>query len=387
MRVTSVLVSLFLIVPAAFAQTEPPPPGAETLPAISVSTVAPRLMRERVIASGLVDAVEMVQVQPLIEGQPIESLEADVGDKVTEGQVLARLSLSTLELQRSQFTASLASAKATIAQAEAQVLEARSSADEARRVTERTTQLRKQGAASQASADTAQAAAISANARVMVATQTLEAARAQVALVEAQLENVELQLARTNVVAPVAGEIVQRNAQVGAIASAAGTAMFSMIRDGALELRADVAERDLLRLKPGQGVRMTTVGGTAPLTGTVRLVEPSIDTETRLGRARISIDSPDAVRVGMFVDAEILLAERETLVVPVTAVGSGPEGDSVMRVTEGEVARVPVTTGIRDAGFVEITGGLARGDLVVTRSAAFVRDGDRVNPVPSEPTN
>ncbi|TKA93968.1 HlyD family efflux transporter periplasmic adaptor subunit, partial [Cereibacter changlensis] len=120
-------------------------------------------------------------------------------------------------------------------------------------------------AASQAAADTAQAAAISANARVMVAVQTLEAARAQLSLVEAQLENVELQLARTNVVAPVAGEIVQRNAQVGAIASASGTPMFSLMRDAALELRADVAEGDLLRLKAGQGVRITTVGGAAPL--------------------------------------------------------------------------------------------------------------------------
>ncbi|WP_248633111.1 biotin/lipoyl-binding protein [Cereibacter changlensis] len=116
MRVTSVLLALTLGLSgagAAFAQT--PEAAPQTLPAITVSTVAPRLMRDRVIASGLVEAVEMVQVQPLIEGQPIETLEADVGDMVSQGQVLARLSLSTLELQRSQFTASLASAKATIA--------------------------------------------------------------------------------------------------------------------------------------------------------------------------------------------------------------------------------------------------------------------------------
>jgi HlyD family secretion protein len=388
MRVTSVLLALTLGLSGAgatFAQT--PEATPQTLPAITVSTVAPRLMRDRVIASGLVEAVEMVQVQPLIEGQPIETLEADVGDMVSQGQVLARLSLSTLELQRSQFTASLASARATIAQAEAQVLEARSSADEAQRVTQRTSQLRAQGAASQAAADTAQAAAISANARVMVAVQTLEAARAQLSLVEAQLENVELQLARTNVVAPVAGEIVQRSAQVGAIASASGTPMFSLMRDAALELRADVAEGDLLRLAAGQGVRITTVGGAAPLTGAVRLVEPAIDAATRLGRARISIDDPSAIRLGMFADAEILLAEREALAVPVTAVGSGAEGATVMKVSDGEVTRVQVTTGIRDAGFIEITAGLAQGDLVVTKSAAFVRDGDRVNPVPAEPTN
>lgn len=372
--------------PAQEAAT--PAAGAQALPAITVSTVVRRPMRDRVIASGLVGAVELVQVQPLIEGQPIETLEAEVGDTVAEGQVLARLSVSTLELQKSQFTASLASARATIAQAEAQVLEAKASADEAERVNRRTAQLRQQGAASQAAADTAQAASVSANARVMVARQTLEAARAQVALAEAQLANIELQLNRTSVVAPVAGEIVSRTAKVGAIASAQGEPMFTLLRDGQLELFADVAEQDLLRLRPGQTVLIRTLGAAEPLEGTVRLVEPTIDTATRLGRARIAIGQMEAVRSGMFAEAEILVSERDALTVPVTAVSGGADGATVLRVRQGgEVERTPVTTGIRDRGMVEIVEGLFSNDLVVTKAGAFVRPGDRVNPVPAEPVN
>lgn len=185
-------------------------PAAQTLPAITVSTVEKRLLRDRVIVSGLVNPVETVQVAPLIEGQPIETLLADVGDWVEEGQILASLSKTTLELQRSQFQASLESAKATIAQAEAQLIEARAAADEAQRVNERTAALKQQGTASQASADQASANAIAANARVAASNQSLEAARAQVTLVEAQLANVDLQLARTEVKAPVAGEITQK---------------------------------------------------------------------------------------------------------------------------------------------------------------------------------
>jgi HlyD family secretion protein len=383
--------SLLLLVAAvgfaalpAWAETEEPA-AAETaviLPAITVSEVTTRKLRDVVLASGLIGAVEQVQVQPLIEGQPIESLEAQVGDIVTEGQVLARLSLSTLELQKSQFTASLASARATIAQAEAQVLEARSSADEAQRVDARTKTLREQGTASQAAADTAQAGAISALARVTVAAQSLEAARAQVALVEAQMENVELQLKRTDVVAPVTGEIVARNAQVGSIATAAGLPMFVIVKDGALELRAEVAEADLMRIKAGQTVTITAVGAAEPLTGTVHLVEPQIDQTTRLGTARIRLDKSDLVRSGMFAEAQILVAEHDALAIPVTAVGSGPEGATVMRVVAGEVSRVNVETGIRDGGYIEIIKGLAGGDQLVTKAGAFVRDGDRINPVP-----
>ena len=368
---------------SGFAQeaTAPMVPAAPALPAITVSAVQMMPLRDVVLASGLVGAVEQVQVQPLIEGQPIEALEAEVGDYVTEGQVLARLSLTTLELQRSQFVASLASAEAQIAQADAQMLETQSSADEARRVSDRTATLKEQGAATQAAADQALAAAVSAQARVTVAVQTLEAARAQVSLVNAQLANVDLQLQRTAVVAPVAGEVIVRNAQVGSIASAAGQAMFVIIRDNALELRAEMAERDLLRVQPGQTVLMTTVGSTTPLTGTIRLVEPTIDVATRLGTARIGIESPELVRSGMFADAEILVAERETLAVPVSAVGTGPEGATVMMVVDGLVSRIVVQTGIRDGAMIEIVSGLSLGDQIVTKAGAFVRDGDMINPV------
>lgn len=356
---------------------------APSLPAITVTTVGRQVLRDRVVASGLVQPMESVLVQPLIEGQPIESLEVDIGDKVEQGQVLARLSDSTLKLQMSQFVASLASAEASIAQAEAQVLETQTAAEEATRVNTRTAQLRSQGSASQAAADTAASNAASSQARVSVATQGLEAARAQKALVEAQIENLNLQLNRTEVRAPVAGEVVARNAMVGGIASAAGEPMFTLIRDSKLELHADVSERFVLKLQPGQTATLRTVGIAEPMTGTVRLVQPTIDPQSRLGQVRIIIDPSQPVRMGMFMEAEILVAEKDGLAVPVTAVGSGDGATTVMRVVDGKVARVPVTLGIRDGGMIQIQTGLSEGDLVVTKAAAFVRDGDNINPVPA----
>ena len=347
------------------------------------SAVSLRDLSDRVIASGLVGPVETVQVQPLIEGQPIDSLLADVGDRVAAGQVLATLSNTSLDLQKSQFEASLAAARASIAQAEASVLEAQANADEATRAATRSASLKQQGNVSQAAYDQAQAASLTANARVMVAQQSLEAARAQLSLVNAQLANVDLQRARTQVVAPVAGEITARNAQVGAIASAAGQPMFTLIRDGALELRADVAEGDLVRLAVGQTASLSFAGAPGVLTGTVRLVEPTIDATTRLGRARISIDDPSRVRAGMFVQAEVLVAERNTLAAPVSAIGASGTQATVMRVRDGVVEQVSVTTGIRQDQWVEITDGLSVGDVVVTKAGAFVRDGDQINPVPA----
>ena len=362
-------------------EAEAAPQQAQNLPAITVAEVTARTLTDRVIASGLVAAVEEVQVAPLIEGQPLEALLVDVGDTVTEGQVLAVLSRSTLDLQKSEALASLAAARAVIAQGEASLLEAESSAAEAQRVADRTATLREQGTAPQAQADTANANAVSAAARVAVAKQALESARAQLTLSEARLENVELQLSRTEVKAPVGGKIIARNAKLGAIATAAGLPMFVLIRDGALELRADVAEADILRLAEGQPARLRAIGKGEALTGTVRLLEPTIDPVSRLGQARIAVSDSEALRSGMFVEAEIIVEEREALAVPLTAVGLTATGITVLRVKDGLVEQVTVKTGIRDGAFVEIIDGLAAGDQVVSKAGAFVRPGDRINPV------
>ena len=384
----------FMIIVAAFGLGLPALPtlaeeaaAAETvavtpsLPAITVTEVTLRTMTDRIIASGLVAAVEEIQVAPLIEGQPLETLLVDVGDTVTEGQVLAILSKTTLELMKTEAQASLASAQSAIAQAEAGRIEADSARDEAKRAIDRTTKLKETGTASEAAWDTANANSVSANARAMVAIQALESARAQLALAEARLENVELQLNRTEVRAPVAGEVVARNAKIGAIATAAGLPMFVITRDAALELRADIAESDLLRIAPGQKAKLRAVGMSERLDGTLRLVEPTIDPVSRLGRARISVDAAGLLRSGMFVEAEILVVERESLAVPVTAIGSSPDGNTVMLIKDGVAEQVLVTLGIRDGGLVEVVTGLKEGDLVVSKAGAFVRAGDRINPV------
>ena len=369
---------------AATTTAAPAAQTAEQLPAISVVSPSTQHLSDRVLASGLVSPVETVYVAPLIEGQQIETLLADVGDSVTQGQVLASLSQASLTLQKAQTQASEASAKASIAQSEASLIEAKSSAADAQRTADRTAKLMAAGTASTVANDNAVSAVVSANARVAVATQTLEATKAQLTLVQAQMSNIDLQLARTSVVSPVAGIITARNAQVGAIASAAGAPMFTLIRDGALELRADVAEGDLNRLAKGQKATLTLGATGQTVVGTVRLVEPTINTTTRFGSARIRFDDPGSVRSGMFVSAIILVAERDTLALPVTAVGSDNGEATVMLVKDGIVHRTVVKTGIADNGWVEIVSGVASGDQVVARAGAFVSDGDKINPVPAQ---
>ena len=352
-----------------------------SLPAITVAPVTESELVGRVLASGLVEPEERVHVAPQIEGQAVEELGAELGDFVEQGQMLARLSVSALELQRSQLVASRASAEASVAQAKASVTDARAAAEEAERVAVRTEDLRRRGTATQAALDQAQANAISARARVTAAEQGLAVARAQLRVIDAQIADVDLRLERTRVVAPVAGLVIERNARQGAIATAAGAPMFVIARGGRMELHADVAEADLARIAPGQPVGLRLAGLAQPLEGRVRMVEPTIDLQSRLGRVRITLPATEGLKPGLFGEAEIEVARETGLTVPVTAVANG----SVLKVDgAGMVSRVAVETGIRDGGRVTITGGLAPGDRIVARAGAFVRPGDQVNPVAAE---
>jgi HlyD family secretion protein len=61
------------------------------------------------------------------------------------------------------------------------------------------------------------------------------------------------------------------------------------------------------------------------------------------------------------------------------------QGNQTALKVTGDIAQaVTITTGIRDAGFVEILTGLVPGDQIVAKAGAFVRDGDRITPVPAK---
>ena len=356
----------------------------QNLPAIVVTAAGTRPIRDRVIASGTVQAVEEVYVAPLVDGLSIRALEADVGDRIEEGGTLATLNDDALLLQKSQLEAGLAKARAGLAQIRAQLTEAKATADEAVRARDRAQRLVKSGSQSQAAVEQAVSAAEAALARVNSAEQAIGVSEADITLAEAQIADIDLKLARTAVKSPVAGVVSARSAKIGAIAAGAATPLFTVIRDGAIELKADVAEDDVLKLSPGQKATVSLAGGAATLTGEIRLVEPTLDPQSRLGRVYIRFTEPEKARAGMFASAEITVQEKDGLVLPLSAVTTARGETMVRKVENGIVKLVPVRTGIQDGQVIEIVEGLAAGDEVVAKAGAYVRDGDRINPVHAE---
>lgn len=353
----------------------------QVLPSIVVTEVQTRTIVDRVVATGTIKAVEEIYVQPQVEGLSIRTLGADVGDRVDAGSVLARLADDSLLLQKSQLAATKAKAEAALAQYKVQLTDAQSGAAEADRQYKRAATLGKSGTLANSQVEQAETAATSARAKVASTEQAIAIAEADIKVVESQVADIDLKLARTDVRAPVGGLIASRNAKVGAIASGGGQPLFTLIRDGEIELVADVSETEILRMREGQKAEIAVAGGTTKLSGTIRLISPVVDEQTRLGAVHIAIDEDDKARVGMFARADIVIATAEGLALPLSAITTGKDGATTRLVSDNVVKQVTIETGIQDGAYIQVTSGLKAGDVVVAKAGAFVRDGDRINPV------
>ncbi len=352
------------------------------LPSITVVKAQSRDLVDRVVANGTIRAVDEIYIQPQVDGLAIDKLNVDVGDKVEAGAVLAELSKDNLVLQKSQQQANKAKAEAAVSQSKAQLIEAQANLDDAIRQKDRAARLGRSGSGSVSQVEQTEAAAAVAQARLEAARQTVSVGEADIKVVDAQIENIELNLARTGVKAPSAGVITAKNARVGSIASgAATTPLFTLIRDGLVELVADVSETDIQKIKAGQKARVRISGSANAIEGSVRIVSPTVDATTRLGLVHIVLPADSTARAGMYASADIIVSSADALALPLSAVTAGRDGSTTRKV-EGDVVRqVAIETGIQDGAFIEVKNGLAVGDMVIEKAGAFVRDGDRINPV------
>ncbi|MFF8799726.1 MULTISPECIES: efflux RND transporter periplasmic adaptor subunit [unclassified Methylobacterium] len=358
------------------------PDPATLLPAVSVVPAERREIVERAIVTGTLVPRDEILVAPEVEGLRIVELAAEEGDRVERGAVLARLSLEMIETQEAANLAATARAEAAIVQAKSQIVQAEAAQVEARQALERAQALVKTGNATAVTLEQRVSAAQGAQGRLDAARAGLALAEADRATARAQGREIALRRARTAIRAPEAGIVSRRTARVGATASAVGEPLFRLIARGEIELEGEVPETALPRLRAGAPARLETEDGRV-VPGAVRRVYPEVERATRLGKVRIRLEPDPALHIGAFARGRVEVARRTGVAVPLAAVLYAADGSaSVLAVAEGRVAARRVETGLSAEGFTEIRSGIAAGESVVARAGSFLRDGDRVRPVP-----
>ncbi len=295
-------------------------------------------------AIGSLQSDETVQLAPEIAGR-VSEIDFVEGTKVKAGDILVRLDDALV--------------RAEVTDAEARLNFAQANNERAR-------QLSRTGNVTERSRDEA--------------VTNFETASAALELAKTRLDKHLLR-------APFDGIAGVRNVSVGAFV-AVGTPVVNIEKIDGLKVDFKVPEVYLTSISVGQVVDVTVdaIPGRV-FAGKIYAINPLIDVNGRALQVRARLDNKDLVlRPGLF--ARILIkgaVQRDVVVVPESAILPRSGDNFVFRVADGKAQEIAVKLGERSDANVEITEGVAPGDLVVTAGQHKLRDGAAVEVVASHP--
>ncbi|MGA9837487.1 MAG: efflux RND transporter periplasmic adaptor subunit [Gemmatimonadaceae bacterium] len=330
---------------------EPADPGV-TIGPENITVVAVHRIQTGPEISGSLEPDEEATVRAEVQAAVLETY-AEPGQRVTKGQVLARLDDSVLREQA-------LSAKSAVGTAQ-------NAADIAQRNLQRSEALINVGA---------------------IADRDLEAARNAAMTAQTQLDNAtavyanaQQMLEKTTVRAPFDGVVAARDVTGGDFVSPGG-AMFSVVNPATMRLEASVPANALGDVKIGMPVDFSVTGYPGrTFTGHITRVNPTADPTTRQVSLLARIPNVGRSLVGgLFADGRVASETHDAPVVPISAVDEHGVRPSVMALRQGKVTPVAVELGIRDdvAETVEIRSGLAAGDTILVGAARGISPGTPV---------
>jgi len=275
---------------------------------------------------------------------------AEQGQRVSSGQLLARIDASGLQ--------------DAFLSARAAVTSANSGADIAARDLARSQKLLAAGAIAERDMEQSRRAKIAADA-------ALADARSRLALAEKQLAN-------TRVVAPMSGVVSERPVSAGDVVQP-GAAMFTVVDPSSMRLEASIPADQLSAVRIGVPVNFSVNGYPGrTMVGRVTRISPTADPATRQVRIIASIPNTTGALVGgLFATGRLASEIKSGLVAPVAAIDQRSNIPAVMRIKQGRVERVQVQLGLKDEGAerIEITSGVQAGDTLLVGAAQGISAG------------
>ncbi|MDF7774890.1 efflux RND transporter periplasmic adaptor subunit [Sphingomonas sp. AOB5] len=256
-------------------------------------------------------------------------------------------------IQRGQVVAVLASG-----QESAQLSEASAREREANQQLARLSQLRQRGFATNSAVDS----------------QTALAAQAKAQAAEARAS-----IGDRVIRAPFSGWVSLRNISSGAVVGA-GTEIATISDISKIKLDFAVPETLLAQIRPGQVIEARAAAyPDQPFRGTISSIDTVLNPQTRAVTVRAILPNGDRrLKPGMLLTVSIQAQARENVAVPELALVGEGDQNFVFVVENGAAKRIPVKTGIRQNGMVEILEGLRPGQRVVTEGVVKISDGQKV---------
>lgn len=383
------LVAAGLIVKGLTAKSGGTGPRLGTV-AVEVAPVGEGLIRDLGLFSGTLIPKSQFVVAPKVSGK-LKKLYVDIGDRLSNGQLVA-------QIEDEEYQQAVLQSEADLNVARANLEEARSALELAKKELERSESLFTKGILSNAQIDAARAQANAQDSKFKVAA-------AQVANREAALEAARVRLSYTRIAATWeqgtgVRYIGERFAHEGALLSP-NSQIISVIEIDPITAVIYATDKEYFRIKPGQDVAVSSTafpGRVFP--GAVTRVAPMLQEASRQARVEIDIRNEDnALKPGMFVNAEIEFDRRERAkLVPYSALvqRGGRQGIFLADPEALTAAFTPVTVGIVEGEQAEVLEPAGLAGFAVVLGQHLLQDGMGIilpekaapagsKPVPSKP--
>lgn len=363
--VAAVLLPLVLLLAYVALRAGPLAPVEVTVAAVRSSELTPALF-----GIGTVEARQRHRIGPTLAGRLV-SVEVDVGDRVSRGQVLAQLDPVDLDDRLRAATGSLDRLRAERRQAESRARTARSQA-------ERFETLRQRQLVAEDAAQAKREEAIAAGAALAAITADASRLQAEYDALRSQRDNLAL-------LSPIDGLVISRQADPGTTLVAGQAALDLMAADGAW-VHARFDQATALGLAQGLPAEITlrSAPGT-PLPARVARIEPVADAVTEELLAKLAFDpalaSPPPI--GELAEITVRLPRLPaTLVIDNASVFHLADQAGAWRIVDGELLWTPLRLGRADLeGKVQVLEGLSADDTVVLHAAGPLRAGGKVKVV------
>jgi len=347
--------------------------SAEAPQAPATATVSRTDLSKSVLASGTIEAAQLVSVGAQVSGQ-LQTLAVGLGDTVQKGDLIAQIDSSDqradvlrAEAAQKQLLAQIAAKEASIHLAELSL--------------KRQATLNSRALSSDETREAAEAT-------LAVAQAELDGLKAQLDEAAVTLTSAQTELARTRISAPISGTVVAVVSEEGTTLNA-NTSSPTIVKLAQLDhmvVKAEISEADVVAVKPGQAARFTlNTSLTRPFDAELRAIEPApasietsdtIDTDQAIYyNALLDVANPEGIlRIGMSAEVTITLDDRKgVLTIPVTALPRISGGKAKVEVYDpktGATSERLIGVGLTTNLLAEVTSGLAEGDEVVLPSIA-----------------
>ncbi len=372
-------------------------PAAEAPRAAAVVTVATGSLASSLTIAGQFQPYQQVDLHAKVSGY-IRWIGVDIGDRVRQGEVLARLEVPELQDQFTGAQAEVRNSQSEIIRAQSELTAAEATYSALHLDYTRLAEASKEkpGLIAQQELDDAHAKDMQAQAQIGVAKAALEAKREQLGVSDAASHRYKTLTEYEQIVAPFTGVVTMRYADTGSLIQAGQDSntqtlpVVQVAQSDLLRLRMPVPESDVPYINIGGEVQIKVNSTGRTFTGKIIRFTRALDTNTRTMLTEVDVPNPDLVlSPGMFAETTIQLQHRnDTLILPTQAIvqTTGPNGDEnyvfVVDSTNHVVKR-DVTLGIQTSNRSEVLSGVHAGDTVIASGQSNYQPGDVVSTHPA----